>query len=109
MLVEVFEENRMTTRIILTPHVKVAILASFGAVPIVGLMIMNGYILEAARPKLLEIREAILGFEEYHLREMMDARKGEYASERRGVEGQKSLFAGIHVAASASKEDSTLR
>lgn len=96
-------------RKIFSGHVKVALITAFCALPVVGLMIMNSFILEAARPKLLEIREAILGYEETHLREMMDARRGEYRMERQGVDGidgggggteqGKSLFAGIHIAA----------
>ena len=99
-------------RKIFSGHVKVALITAFCALPVVGLMIMNSFILEAARPKLLEIREAILGYEETHLREMMDARRGEYRMERQGVDGidggggggteqgkRKSLFAGIHIAA----------
>ena len=98
-------------RKIFSGHVKVALITAFCALPVVGLMIMNSFILEAARPKLLEIREAILGYEETHLREMMDARRGEYRMERQGVDcidggggggteqGKRSLFAGIHIAA----------
>ena len=96
-------------RKIFSGHVKVALVTAFCALPVVGLMIMNSIILEAARPKLLEMREAILGYEETHLREMMDARRGEYRMERQGVDGidggggtehgKRSLFAGIHIAA----------
>jgi hypothetical protein len=98
---------------IFSGHVKIALVTAFCAIPVVGLMVMNGFILEAARPKLLEIREAILGYEETHLREMMDAQRGVYTMERHGVEveggggggggeknelSKRSLFAGIHAA-----------
>ena len=59
-------------------------------------MVLNAQLLDLARPRIVALREALLGREDAFHRDMLDAQRGEYPASRR-VEGQgeAGLFAGI--------------
>jgi len=78
-----------------TGHGRMALAASACAVPVCALMLMNGQLVELARPRLLALREALLGREDAFHRDLLDARRGEYAARRRGADAPTSIFAGI--------------
>ena len=90
-------------------HGKVALATSVCALPVCALMLLNGQLLELARPRLLALREALLGREDGFHRDLLDARRGVYSAPRRAADGGGtgggsggSLFAGIGVRAAAA-------
>ena len=86
-----------------TGHGRMALAASACAVPVCALMLLNGQLVEIARPRLLALREALLGREDAFHRDLLDARRGEYAARRRGADAPASIFAGIGAAEAEAK------
>ena len=58
-------------------------------------MVANARVIDELRPRVLAAREAVLGREDPHLRDQLDARAGVYSERRGAIALERNLFAGI--------------